>query len=266
MHPKFSIVTISFNQAEFLPRAIESVISQKNVDLDYIVVDPGSSDGSREIIERYKRHFSHIILDPDRGPADGLNKGLAAASGDYFGYLNSDDELTPGALEKAASAFAKYPSADVVYGNGLAVDEHGKQLRRLVSASPFSPKLYAWGLAVIIQQAAFVRTGALKAIGGFNVENRTCWDGEAFLDIALAGGRFRRVWDTWGLFRIHRGSISGSGRLNEQYREDCERLFVKVFRRPSTARDRMIAAPLKAVLRARDVRRLQVDVSRALGR
>ena len=83
MSLKFSIVTISFNQARFLEQAILSVISQDYLNIQYIVVDPGSTDGSRDIIEKYHNHIDKIIFEPDNGPADGLNKG--------FGVRNRSD-------------------------------------------------------------------------------------------------------------------------------------------------------------------------------
>ena len=92
---RVSIVTISFNQAEFLERAIRSVIEQDYPDVEYIVVDPGSTDGSREIIEKYRSRISKVILEPDTGPANGLNKGFAAATGEIFGYINADDAFLP---------------------------------------------------------------------------------------------------------------------------------------------------------------------------
>jgi glycosyltransferase involved in cell wall biosynthesis len=87
---KISVVTVSFNQAAFLERAIRSVIDQGYKNLEYIIVDPGSTDGSREIIERYRNYFTQVILSPDDGPADGLNKGFAHATGDICAYVNSD--------------------------------------------------------------------------------------------------------------------------------------------------------------------------------
>lgn len=100
---KFSIVTISFNQREFLERTINSVIGQDGVEIEYIIVDPGSTDGSRDIIERYRPYFAHVILEKDAGPADGLNKGFAVATGEIYGYLNSDDMFEPGALATVAA-------------------------------------------------------------------------------------------------------------------------------------------------------------------
>src|ERR1700738_5632483 len=102
MH-KVSIVTISFNQAEFLERAIRSVVDQDYPEIEYSVVDPGATEGSRDIIERYRSRIARVIYEPDRGPADGLNKGFACATGDIFGFLNSDDVLLPGAVRRAVS-------------------------------------------------------------------------------------------------------------------------------------------------------------------
>tara|TARA_R110002074_G_scaffold386404_1_gene568089 strand:- start:7058 stop:7879 length:822 start_codon:yes stop_codon:yes gene_type:complete len=208
---KISVVTISFNQAKFLERAIESIISQVDANFEYIIVDSGSTDGSREIIEKYRDFCAHIVFEKDRGPADGLNKGLNLASGELFYFLNSDDEVRPGAFAEAISLFKADPNLDVLYGNGLAIDENENFLRNIYSSQFFRTKFYALGLAVIVQQAAFIKIEALRAIGGFNVENRTSWDGEAFFQIAKNAGKFRRVWRNWGIFRIYPASISGGG-------------------------------------------------------
>src|SRR6202171_6644991 len=101
---RVSIVTISFNQAPFLERAIRSVVEQDYPDIEYIVVDPGSTDGSRDIIERYRSRISQVIYEPDHGPADGLNKGFASATGDIFGSINADDAFLPGAVRGGVTA------------------------------------------------------------------------------------------------------------------------------------------------------------------
>jgi glycosyltransferase involved in cell wall biosynthesis len=106
--PKVSIVTISYNQCAFLERAIQSVLAQNYPEVEYIVVDPGSTDGSRDIIERYRSRISKLILEPDKGPVDGLNKGFSVATGEIYGYLNADDEFLPGAIDKAMRAFASH--------------------------------------------------------------------------------------------------------------------------------------------------------------
>ena len=119
---KFSILTVSFNQAKFLEEAIRSVVDQDYPDIEYIVVDPGSTDGSREIIERYRDRIAKIIFEPDRGSAEGLNRGFAAATGDVYGFINSDDVLMPGALARVAGYFRAEPDADIVMGHEWIID------------------------------------------------------------------------------------------------------------------------------------------------
>ncbi|MEJ7608899.1 MAG: glycosyltransferase [Bryobacteraceae bacterium] len=120
---KISLVTISFNQAPFLDQAIRSVVDQTGCDFEYIVVDPGSIDGSREIIESYSDRISRIIFAPDRGAADGLNKGFAEAHGEIFGFLNSDDVLE--GVGRVTEYFGTHPDTDVVSGHSRIIDANG---------------------------------------------------------------------------------------------------------------------------------------------
>jgi glycosyltransferase involved in cell wall biosynthesis len=210
---KISIVTLSFNQRAYLKEAVDSVLSQGYPDLEYIVVDPGSTDGSRELLESYGSRIAHTIFEPDRGAADGLNKGFACATGQVFGFLNADDVLFPGSLEHVANFFKTHPDCDMAMGNGYKIDGRGQKTRHFV-ARDFSVRRFFYGGTQWLQQATFFRAGVFRRSPGFNLENRTCWDGELFVQIADLGG-----------FRIHEASISGSGRMNEQYQRDCRRIF-----------------------------------------
>jgi glycosyltransferase involved in cell wall biosynthesis len=221
MH-KVSIVTISFNQAEFLERAIRSVVEQDYPEIEYIVVDPGSTDGSRDIIERYRSRIARVIYEPDRGPADGLNKGFACATGDIFGYINADDAYLPGAVSEAVAALDN-SKADVIYGDGYIVDENDRCTRRCVS-TPFNFRRFVLGAVVILQPSTFFRANVYRDVGSFNIENRTCWDGELLFDFAASGKKFLHVPRYWSAFRIHSSSISGSGRLVQQYYRDQDRI------------------------------------------
>jgi glycosyltransferase involved in cell wall biosynthesis len=227
---KISIVTLSFNQGRFLESAIRSVVDQQGVDLDYIVVDPGSSDDSRSIIERYRPQLSHTVFERDDGPADGLNHGFARASGEIYGFLNADDILRPGALAKVAQAFEQNPDADIISGNGHIIDAHGGPLRRMYS-DRFSLWGYLYGGVVLLQQSTFFRASAFQAAGGFNVDNRTCWDGELWLDMALAGKHFQRDSGFWSGFRVYGGSITseihGNDARRRAYERDRRRMFLK---------------------------------------
>ena len=223
---KFSIVTISYNQAQFLEEAILSVLNQEGVDIEYIVVDPGSTDGSREIIERYRDRIARVIFEPDHGPADGLNKGFALATGDVYGFLNSDDVFRPGALAKAARYFERHPHIDVVSAHAHLIDERGALLHRVFSRR-FSVYGYLARGLVIIQQSTFCSAAAYRRTDGFNVLNRTCWDGELWVDLAVAGVKFGMAHDFWSGYRVHGNSITGTmvrDGYRDIYAEDFDRM------------------------------------------
>lgn len=216
---KISIVTISFNQAEFLERCILSVLEQDYDDIEYIVVDPGSTDGSREIIEKYRDKIRKVIFEPDNGPADGLNKGFAHATGEIYAYLNSDDILYPGAVTQFARAFRK-SHADVISGNTNLIDVDGRCLATRYSHR-FNPRAYIYYGCVLLQQSTFFRAFAFYKTQGFNIENPISWDGELWFDMALAGARFGRISGVYSGFRLHEGSITMSDwprNLEEQVR------------------------------------------------
>ncbi|WP_068858270.1 glycosyltransferase family 2 protein [Perlucidibaca aquatica] len=227
---KVSVVTISYNQAEYIERALRSVIEQEGIDLEYIVVDPGSCDGSRDIILQYSCMIDRIILEKDNGAADGLNKGFAVATGDIFAFINSDDELLPGALAKVVLEFERDKNLNIISGCGYFIDESDKSLRRIIP-SEFTPWLYAHGAVTLFQQGTFFRRECFTHIGGFNPENRTCWDGELFLDMVLAGFKPKIIYEDYANFRMHGSSITVSGRLEKSYKADMSRLFEKAMGR-----------------------------------
>lgn len=216
---KFSIVTVSFNQATFLEQAIRSVLDQDYADIEYIVVDPGSTDGSRQIIERYRERISKIILEPDRGAADGLNKGFAAASGEIYGFLNSDDILLPGAITRVAAQFRAQPDTDILMGHEWIIDAQGRRLRNGYT-DKFDARALAYSSVIICQQSTFFRAELFKKTKGFDIDNFIAWDAALFLDLLQAAKKPLYVDDFFGGFRVHGDSISGGRRaeLRQQYR------------------------------------------------
>jgi glycosyltransferase involved in cell wall biosynthesis len=227
---KISIVTISYNQAKYLEKAICSVLDQDYPLLEYIVVDPGSTDGSREIIESYADRIHKIIFEPDNGPADGLNKGFAQATGEVFGYINADDILLPGALAEVAAYFEAHAEIDVLLGNGVQLNDTGVVTRTILSTK-WDLRRYVYCACAMVQQANFFRAEAFEKTGGFNTDNITCWDWELLLDMAVKGAKFMNVEDFWGGFRLYPESITGSGRMNLQFRIDIRRNFRKIMGR-----------------------------------
>jgi glycosyltransferase involved in cell wall biosynthesis len=238
MH-KLSIVTISLNQAKFLERAIRSVVEQNYSDIEYIVVDPGSTDGSRDIIERYRSRISRVVYEPDRGPADGLNKGFARASGDILAFLNSDDVLFPGAV-RSAVAFLSSSDVDVVSAHASVIDSEDRHLRMAYSET-FSLKMFAYGACALVQPSTFFSREVFERAQGFNVENRATWDAELWVDMAISGARFALADEVWSGYRVHSRSITSSKNLQQQQKDDVQRMFRKIVGRDSSGTDRLVA-------------------------
>lgn len=226
--PRLSIVTISFNQARFLGDCVESVLSQDVAGLQYIAVDPGSTDGSRELLSAHGDRIDHRVFAPDDGPADGLNKGFALAIGEVFGYINADDRLVAGALDYVQRYFSEHANVDVLCGAIRVVDAAGRRSWRGRTADPFDLARYAAGICTVGQQATFFRRSAFERTGGFNVANRISWDGELLVDLALSGARFATTQRTLGEFRIYPQSITGSNRHRAMALREHARMVRKI--------------------------------------
>jgi len=237
---RVSIVTISFNQAPFLERTILSVLNQDYPDIDYIVVDPGSTDGSREIIERYESRISKVVLRPDRGAADGLNGGFSEATGEILGFLNSDDLLLQGAVSSAVRFLERHEAIDVVSGHSNLIDPDDRFLRHLYS-DRMSINRCIYGGVILIQPSTFFRRAIFDRAGGFRVESKACWDGELFLEMARKGGKFALVNQFWSAYRIHPESMTGSTSNATRIRQAQDNIFSRVMGRPPRVYDRLLA-------------------------
>jgi glycosyltransferase involved in cell wall biosynthesis len=238
--PRISIVTPSFNQGQFIEETIRSVLLQGYPNLEYIIIDGGSTDGSIEIIKKYDERLAYWSSEADKGAAAGLNKGFRHATGEIFGYLNSDDIYLPGCLRRIAGEFQPHPFADVVSGNGYFARESG-ELARPIFSNRWCPRRFAYEACVIFQPATFFRGEAFRKTAGFNEGNLTCWDAELWADLALAGACFHGLGDFLATFRIHRNSITGGGRHGSQFRLDRKRIFEKIMGRPWSIADRYYA-------------------------
>lgn len=213
---------------------MNSVLSQDYPNLEYIVIDGGSTDGSVEIIRRYAKQIAHWESRKDDGPPSAINRGFEHATGDIFAYLNSDDTYEPGAIACAVEAFERFPKAGVVYGDMRFIDKSGNpttfpgKRAKLYRAPPFILGALYHDAMFIPQQASFWRRSVYGAAGPMNEDNWTCWDHEFFIKASLAGCRFYRVPMVLAAFRIHSESISSQNRWQERRTIDHQRIAARI--------------------------------------
>lgn len=203
-----SIVTPSFNQGDYLEETIRSVLEQDYSNLEYIVMDGGSADHSVDVIRKYADRIAFWVSEPDGGQSDALRKGFSRAAGEIFGWLNSDDTLKKGTLEKVGEYFQRHPGIDLVYGNVGIVDARGRDMytsypmldiRVLTYENPFIP-----------QQAMFWRRDLYDRVGGVNPKLRFAMDFELTIRFLLGGAKVGKIPEVLASFRIHPGSKSST--------------------------------------------------------
>ncbi len=202
MRPRITIVTPSFNQARFLEATLRSVLDQRYENLEYVVVDGGSTDGSRDILERFRSRLSRLVIERDEGQSDALRKGFARATGAILAWLNSDDCLAPGSLVAVADFFSANPSIDVVHGNFVLVDANGAVIREVATIGMHYPTLVFENPA-LAQPATFWRREIYDRVGGVDPSLRFCMDLDLWVRMYGAGARFHRLDRTLANFRMH---------------------------------------------------------------
>jgi len=210
--PQISIVTPSFNQAEFLEEAILSVLEQGYANLEYIIMDGGSTDGSVDIIKRYAQRLTHWESAPDGGQTDAISRGFHGATGEILGWLNSDDLLLRGCLQKVGQFFADRANRSCVVGGCVHIGPGGELLRdsagipvcNLGSRLSYS-KLLFWQCGCVNQPATFWRREALWKVGGLDTRLQFCMDYDLYIRLARLGS-FGRIRDYLACFRLHPAS------------------------------------------------------------
>ena len=199
--PLVSIVTPSFNQAPYLEATIRSVLEQDYPDIEYIIVDGGSSDGSVDIIRRYADRLAWWVSEADKGQTDALNKGFARARGEILAWLNSDDTYQPGAVAEAAAFLQSRPEVGLVYGDANFIDENGKLIGRFPAAQTDYRRLRR-GYVHIPQQAAFFRAELWRKVAPLDPSFYFAMDYDLWVRIA-ALAPIHYVPRTWANFRLH---------------------------------------------------------------
>jgi glycosyltransferase involved in cell wall biosynthesis len=201
--PRVTIITPSYNQAAFLEQTIQSVLEQGYPNLEYFVVDGGSTDGSKEIIEKYADRLDWWVSETDMGQAEAINKGFARATGDYIAWLNSDDLYQPGVIEAAVKVMEANPDACMVFGDVVSIDENG---------NPFNIMAYDdWQLKdlmcfnIIGQPGVFMRRSDQLKAGTLDLSYRFLLDHHLWLRLAQHG-KMIHIAEMWASARIHPGA------------------------------------------------------------
>jgi GT2 family glycosyltransferase len=182
--PRVSVVTPSYNQGQFIEETIRSVLLQGYPDLEYIIIDGGSTDGSVDIIRKYEPWLAYWVSEPDQGQTHAINKGWMRATGDILAYINTDDCYLRGAITTATQEFCSKPHVGMVYGTAIIVDEAGKELRTW-EAWPFDLKTMLTVGSIVPQPAVFYSKNALKTVGYLNVEWQMIMDYEFCIRIGM---------------------------------------------------------------------------------
>ena len=227
--PRISIVTPSFRQAAYIERTIRSVLEQGYPNLEYVVQDGGSDDGTRQILERYAGRLSSWESRADKGQAEAINRGFARTTGDIMAWLNSDDILFPGALACVADYFVRHPDVDVVYGHRILIDEHDRQIGRWLLPS-HDDNVLSWA-DYVPQETLFWRRRIWDKVGGKVDESfRFALDWDLLIRFREAGARFARLPRFLGGFRIHAAQKT-SAAISDIGFEEMDRIRARVLGR-----------------------------------
>jgi glycosyltransferase involved in cell wall biosynthesis len=257
--PRITVVTPSYNQGQFLEQTIDSVLGQNYPNLEYIVIDGGSTDNSVEIIRKYTGRLAFWVSEKDKGQSDAINKGFRRATGAIMAWLNSDDLYCDGALVRVAEFFGKHPEYGAVIGDLETIDKdsHFVDMKKVVPVT-FKRTLYS-GCAVP-QPSTFWTRKAWEATGELDANLHYLLDYEFFLRMQAKGIWFGQLKWPLAQFRLHRNSKTVS---------EYKRLFWEDFGR---VQDRYLDVPFKGRTREhfrhcmKWAYRLQIYLLRALTR
>lgn len=239
--PLVSIVTPSFNQARFLEATLRSVLDQDYPNIEYLVIDGASTDGSVEIIRSYADRLTWWISEKDSGQSEAINKGLHRARGEFIGWLNSDDLYLPGAVSSAVAAFHSHPQVGLIYGDAQSIDTEGIPFNLMRARQYTLTDLMSF--QIICQPAAFMRRSVLQEVNYLNPDYQLLMDNLLWMCMAQKAP-IVYVPQTWAAARYHdqaknrtRGAAYGSearlliadlksrSEFSDRIRSDEKRIF-----------------------------------------
>lgn len=221
--PRITIVMPSFNQARFIEKSIRSVVDQDYPNLDFIICDGGSTDGSVDVIRAYERHLSHWVSEPDGGQTPALIKGFARSSGEIQGWLCSDDLLEPRSLHEVAAFFMADRQARVVYGDSCWIDEFDRPIRPKKEHG-FSRFIWLYHENHIPQPSTFWRRSLYEEVGGLDPSFDLAMDADLWIRFADVTP-LHHLPRPWSRMRFHPGQKNR--RLRARSDEEDQRIRLR---------------------------------------
>jgi glycosyltransferase involved in cell wall biosynthesis len=227
-YPKISIITASYNQGHFIEETITSVLDQNYPNLEYIIIDGGSTDHSVDIIKKYEQHFTYWVSEKDKGQANAINKGLQRCTGSIFNWLNSDDYLEPGALFKIAEAFED-AQVQMVAGK---VRNFSSGAEEVIQNQKLSSKgLMCWEPGVkFVQPGVWMRRELIEASGGIDEQFHYSFDWDLYIRYLYYFPIVKEIPELLVHFRLHEDSKTQS--LQERFIVEERRIIEKIYRLP----------------------------------
>lgn len=210
---KISIITVTFNAVKTVADTLQSIASQTYGDIEHIVIDGASTDGTQKVIARYTSRISRFISEPDSGIYDAMNKGLAMATGEVIGFLNADDAYASNGVLQRVAGFMAHNELDAVFGDAEFVNPaHPNRTIRRYRSNRFRPDRIAWGW-MPAHPALFLRRGVYERFGVFRTDYRIAGDFELIARIFHGGTlNYFHVPEVW--VRMRTGGISTGGWRN----------------------------------------------------
>ncbi len=200
--PRITVVTPSYNQANYLPETIESILNQGYPNLDYIVIDGGSSDGSADIIRRYSSHLTYWVSEKDAGQSHAIMKGFHKGTGELFAWVNSDDILLPGCLQAVADCYLREHRPDIIHTNIVYMDSESR-VSRCIRTPRQRHFFFFRGVWCGYAPSVFFKSALFEEVGGLCEDYRLSMDLDIWLRMMQRGAQVAHIPRYLGAFRWH---------------------------------------------------------------